>query len=773
MLLLVIVALVLALHRDGSLETNVLALLPATEQDAVVEASMSRFSDLLSKKHILLVGSSQVEQARLAARQLYLLLKKSGGFASIEFLIDAEKRNAVFATYRPFQPYLLSRQARQQLIDHGGAVVVQSTVKSLYNPIYPVNSAMLAQDPLLLFYDFLQSLPSAQGAVQLRDEMLMVSHKGRYYVLITLQLRDSPFSLAQQNRVVPLLDESIEDISRQFGDVDVFNVGVVNYARAGVESARNEVSTIGLGSLAGVVVLLLLVFRSALPLFISLLPIAMGFAAALAACLWMFGSVHMLTMVFGASLIGISIDYSFHFFCDRLSEGKTWRPQAGVARIFNGITLGLLTSIIGFVGLCLAPFPGMQQMALFSSVGLLAAYLTVLWLFPVIVLNPATNNGVAWTSRVEKLLHLWHRVYLWLPAWLPPLIISILIIVGGLKLEANDDIRLLQTTPEYLRYQEQQLKQITGFQLTNQYFLVEGSDPQEVLENEELLAEQLHQLTVEKVITGYDAISSYLPSIKRQQENYLLIKRHLIDTSVPLDHYIEQTGVDEQIIQSYKKLYQPAERSYLQFDEWIRSEPSTALQHLWLGTTKRGYASMVTLQGLTDVTKLEGLEQRWPHIHLINQVEDISNLFKRYRQQASILVVLSYGVIYLLLFFRYGYRRASVVMLPPVIAAFMTLAMIGLIGEALNVFHLLALLLVLGIGIDYTLFLEEGEKHHNATMLAIILSAATTILSFGLLALSGTPAVHSFGITVLIGIFMALLLSPMVIKNNESAVAEH
>ena len=51
-------------------------------------------------------------------------------------------------------------------------------------------------------------------------------------------------------------------------------------------------------------------------------------------------------------------------------------------------------------------------------------------------------------------------------------------------------------------------------------------------------------------------------------------------------------------------------------------------------------------------------------------------------------------------------------------------------------------------------------------MLALALSAITTILSFGLLSLSSTPAVHYFGLTVLVGITVSFLLSPIVIKVN-------
>lgn len=84
-----------------------------------------------------------------------------------------------------------------------------------------------------------------------------------------------------------------------------------------------------------------------------------------------------------------------------------------------------------------------------------------------------------------------------------------------------------------------------------------------------------------------------------------------------------------------------------------------------------------------------------------------------------------------------------------------------------NLFHVLALLLVLGIGIDYTLFFAEAQKQWQPTLLAILLSACTTLLSFGLLAWSETPLLRSFGLTVLFGMSTAFIFSPIAVHVQE------
>ena len=100
-------------------------------------------------------------------------------------------------------------------------------------------------------------------------------------------------------------------------------------------------------------------------------------------------------------------------------------------------------------------------------------------------------------------------------------------------------------------------------------------------------------------------------------------------------------------------------------------------------------------------------------------------------------------------------------MAPPALAAFVCLGVLGYLGEPISLFNVMALLLVLGIGVDYALFFRETGLESPATLLAITMSSFTTVLAFGLLAFSETTAVHAFGLTVLIGILVAFLLSPI------------
>jgi predicted exporter len=81
------------------------------------------------------------------------------------------------------------------------------------------------------------------------------------------------------------------------------------------------------------------------------------------------------------------------------------------------------------------------------------------------------------------------------------------------------------------------------------------------------------------------------------------------------------------------------------------------------------------------------------------------------------------------------------------------------------------LFLVLGLGMDYAIFLNELDASApDATRLAIVLSAATSLISFGVLALSSIPVARFFGQTVFIGNALNLVFSFALVAYLETRV---
>ena len=171
---------------------------------------------------------------------------------------------------------------------------------------------------------------------------------------------------------------------------------------------------------------------------------------------------------------------------------------------------------------------------------------------------------------------------------------------------------------------------------------------------------------------------------------------------------------------------------------------------------------IVTLQGLTRPDAVRAAIAGQRDVRFVDPTADFSRLLGAYRGRAILLTVVSVVFVTCLLAWRYGLRGAAWTILPPVAAALLVPAVISLAGEPFTFFHAMGLVLVVAIGVDYTIFCAETPRgHHSVTMLGILLATITTLLSFGLLGLSSAVAVRAFGFTMLIGITAAYFLAPL------------
>jgi predicted exporter len=150
-----------------------------------------------------------------------------------------------------------------------------------------------------------------------------------------------------------------------------------------------------------------------------------------------------------------------------------------------------------------------------------------------------------------------------------------------------------------------------------------------------------------------------------------------------------------------------------------------------------------------------------PGVRLVDGTSEINALFAKYRERTVILIAASAALMLIPFAFRYGWAGALWVMLPPVSSLILTPAILGLVGKPFNFFHAMALVLVLAIGVDYSVFCAESrDDSRSTTMVAILLAATVTLLSFGLLIFCSAPAISSFGAGMLIGITLAFALAP-------------
>jgi len=744
------------------LETGFLALLPVTEQQPEIAQAIQQHNAQLNRKVIWLTGAASSQAAIAQARQLKQQLQQSQLFSKLLLELPQQQIGQQYRQLFPYRYQLLDVKTRLTLEKNPQDLLAQN-LETLYSPMGQMMAADLEHDPLLLFSRYF----NAQHPLKLTVEQgIVILHDAdKFWALLLGDLADAHLQLDKLETLLALVNSATTQVQAAGGELMV--TGMPLFTAQGSDSAKQEISTVGVGSSVGVIILLLLTFRSLRPLLLSSLAIGCGLLAAWVVSVLVFGKIHIITLVFGASLIGVADDYALHFVCDSFGA-KNWRPREGLKYIFPGLVIGLLTNLLSYAGLVFSPFPGLQEVALFSAVGLLVAWLTVVLLFPLLL----TGFDPGHEPAILKIANYWQQRWpIWLlknRRWLVPVLL--VFIAGGLwQLKPRDDVRLLQSAPAELLATANKIKQLLPVGQENQFFLVSGHDPQEWHHNEQQLLQRLHALTQRHQLMQYQGLSDYWPDAQDQQLNYQRLDTALYQSGLA-QRYMAGLGFSTQAIDAEIKQFAEAKNRSISLPEWLKTADEEK-QQLWLGCDASRCLSRVTLTGTTDLSELSGL-QNLQGVTWVDQVGQLSSLFERYRVSISALLIAAYLLVFGGLGLKFGWRNAVKITSVPVVAALVALAMLGWCNQLFSLFNLFALLLVLGIGVDDAIFFfmadaagppeMDGEDRRASTSLAVTLSALTTLLAFGLLALSSTEVVHAFGFTVASGILTALLYSPLV-----------
>lgn len=755
-ILLLVVALAVIGWRlkDGlPVDTNLVAMLPKSENAEWVARAEAVERTKGVDQLVMLVGHENFETARSAADAFGKALIDSGILKTVYQDASLSTFRSLAETLFPYRTGLISEEDRQLLKTGQAKKLMDRALVQIASPLSIVDAEAIRRDPYLLLPNYLAAGAEQSPKMQSRANVLTVQDKGIWYVLLRGQVAGNSFDKNFQSRARKQFDATAGQLERQYGPLKILKTGAVFYGEHAYRHAEDEAGFIGLISLAGITLLNFLVFRSFQPLLLSLIAIASGILNGLAMTLLIFGSLQVMALVFGMGLIGIAVDYSFHYFCEKFDrEGPEKSARLRARAIRSGLTLGVVSSILGFTTLALTPFPGLQQIAVFAATGLAMSYLCVLYLFPHLDRRPSFRHG-------EKMLAaaLFPYRFWWGERFrIPRLIVIALLIVAGAfgatRIVVDDDVHRLQSLPETLKAEEQAIRYFTGINNQTYRLFVRGGNSEEVLQAEEALMRDLDRLRADGVISGYRMISQVIPSKARQLENRALVEGTLMSQ---LEKHMAMLGL------SGEPPYRQVEGA-LDLDKLAESDLPGLLSQLRVYKTPGVVVHAVMLSDVTDIAALNRLAAVTPNVALVSQADSLSKTFGAYRVRALIMLAIAYAVVLVFLSLRYGLKGAVKVMLPSVAAVVLAPCLVALTGEPFTFFNAMSLMLIFAIGLDYALFTREASMPRLCrSMLANFLAALSTLLAFGLLALSETFAIHAFGITILFGITLAYLLAPV------------
>jgi predicted exporter len=490
---------------------------------------------------------------------------------------------------------------------------------------------------------------------------------------------------------------------------------------------------------------------------LSALPVLTGLLVGVAAVGALFGTVHGITLAFGATVIGEAVDYPSYVFTQRKAGESV--PDI-LARVWPTLRLAVLTTVFGSLALLLSSLQGLSQLGVLSMAGVLAAGLVTRWVLPAL----APGKGAPPPRELPFSLvraGLAMRRTAWI-AWVL-LAVALAFIVARHDRIWDDDLGHLSPLPESARELHQRLSADLRAPDVGYLLIATAASREAVLEKSERLAIVLQSWVGEGALEGFDLAARYLPSAKTQalrraalpeaQDLHRTLERALrglpyrADAFAPFEHDVEAARLGP----------------LLAMEDLRGTGLDLKVQSL-LATRDGEWHALIPLRGVRDRARLRSLAERLPEdarASFLDLKAESDRLIGGYRAQALALAGLGALAIALLLYIGLrGLRKALRVMLPVYAAIAMTVACLALLGIGLSLFHLVSLLLVLGIGLNYSLFFsqaEPGTDSEQGTSLALSVCFLTTFAAFGCLATSRIPVLSAIGLTVTLGCALSLL----------------
>lgn len=748
-LLLAVLALAGWQWRDGApLSANLMELVPGTAPDALELRAEQRMQEPLNREMLVLVGHKDRPQAIAMAQTLGEQWQASGLFEKVQWNLQADLP-ALRTQLLQGRLAMLSATDRQQLIEHPDAFI-QQRVQALFDP-FTGFSLVPSEDDWLGLTGRIQNSQPQHGSVQLDigSGALVADADDKSWVLLRARTTGNAFDMNLPLQVADLLQQGREQAAQ--ADVQLLAASGLLYAASGQRQATREMTWVGGGATAGILLLLLLAFRRWRVL-LAFVPVLVGVLFGAVACVAMFGHMHVMTLVLGSSLIGVAVDYPLHYLSKSWSL-KPWHSWPALRLTLPGLTLSLITSCIGYLALAWTPFPALTQIAVFSAAGLVGAYLCAVCLLPAL-LKGVELRPAQWPLRVAEFL-LERREALLNIARIPVLLaLLIAFCVGGLlQLEARNDIRQWVGAPQQLTDEAQAIARITGYQPTSQFFLVRAANQQQLLERQAALGERLDQLVNLDKLKGYLSLNQLVSPPSEQVR-----VREALNKLPQFWQPLLDLGVPAAALQAELARLQalPIE----DIDAALVGPLAEPYRVLWLGPIEDGVAALVSLQGLSTPSLLRIQAMDLPGVELVDRLGELNEVFADTQVSAAELKLASCVLIVLVLILPFGLGGALRIVALPLLAALCSLASLGWLGQPLTLFSLFGLLLVTAISVDYAILMREQVGGVAVSLLGTLLAAVTTWLSFGLLAVSSTPAVSNFGLSVSLGLAFSFLLAP-------------
>ena len=639
--------------------------------------------------------------------------------------------------------------------------------RDLASPAGSFLEPWLPRDPTLELLKVLQRWQPMQEPHRLYD--VWFDRAGKRALLIA-ETTAPAFDPARQRAALEELDRALHSVDNGAG-LKMTVSGAGKFSVMMEERTRGTAQMLGTVATVGTLILLFVAYRRISAIVLSSLPLASAGLVGLGAVSALFGTVHGITLAFAFTLIGVAQDYPLHL----LSHRRPDHPPAATAHeLWPTLATGVASTCIAYFTFLFSGVIGLAQLACFTVCGLAVAGLSTRFVLPALMDSSGPDYG-----NSPHLQRLWSRI-----ETLPRLrrsaavlaVVAIAVVAFAPHPWWENDLSKLTPVPDDLIAQDQELRSELGAPDLRYLLVVSAPNGEQVLSRLEALDAALQDLVTRGAIGGYEHAARYVPpdATQRGRQQRLPDAETLraalrsAEAGTPF-----RAGVFEPFVEDVERARQLPPLTPAR----MRDSPLGSSLEMLLTERSGKATAIVTFSGVHDVTALTDFAARAGEDVTLLDVKDASETLVA-SQRTRILWTLAAAAILLVGVIAFSLRarsRVLRVLAPMALTTLIILAILRGSGVSMNLFHLIALILAAGLGLDYALFFEHASRDRAEqcrTLHAVLVCSISTLMVFALLGVVKLPVLRAIGLTVTLGVIfnfaLALLLTRPPVSHDES-----
>ena len=636
----------------------------------------------------------------------------------------------------------------------------------LLSPIGLVFKQTILSDPLGIANPILAKLRDFQIGDQFQtyqDYIFTDDHKAFLLIECTM-----PVSETNQNAaLIDSLNLYIHKVETAMdGKISFHHFGASEIALTNADRIKNDTLLSVILSFVLIFIILIYSYRSGKRIFLIFFPILFGALFAMALLYLIRGEVSIIAIGISSIMVGIAVNYPLHFI-DHYNYVP--HPRMVIKDIIEPLTIGNITTVGAFLSLVFIGSDAMSDLGWFASLLLVGTILFVLFFLPHFLPTSPITLHQPRPSLFSRFIGKPFEKNRWV-------VVTVLLLTLILGFFSKDTH--FETNMQKINYmtdlQQKEYQRMMELLNRNQhvmYYVTDGEQLNQALEENERLMPQLNQFVDEGLITKMSGVHHFYPSLALQAKRTDKWNTFWSDRRDSVLTFISEeslkSGFKPDSFRSFEEMINRTwEVAGLAFFDSIKE----ALMQNYIIET--GEKSMVINLLYTDPAKAAGLEETLNRLDSSSVAFDAGSLTRRMVESLSdnfdfVLYVCGL-IVFGFLLISFGRIELGIIAFIPLAFSWIwILGLMNIFDIRFNIVNIILATFIFGQGDDYTIFMTEGliyEYTYQRKILfsyknSVALSALIMFIGIGSLIFAKHPALRSLAEVTITGMLSVIVMS--------------